>query len=478
MRNFNDPNVSDPITVFFWLATMVLAIVVVSLITEWLTFIPTVCAYCLLYIVIYIQEMCMLFKPAASYSTIDIPTILEDLHMPPDDAPYIYPPFPVYPAREVRKSIQFILARKKYTGHTMQHVVSYICGYQKENDRMVALYDTFHPHEWCVYRDVVDEEYLKSCNDYRIQQIFVLACTYGSIHVIQYIDRMYRQNYSYFWELSMLTGHVIVERNTVQISKYLHISSQLYDNGFGNMIGDGLTYKPSHVLDNDFLTDTTNSITALKNAFISGDISTVKSIYINWVHEFGAVCQYIYTEALVRNMVELAEWIYMRKGDAVLYTDFTYIMMTHGYTHDAFEMVYFLCHTVHVDPSTDDNQAFVFACANRQLDIAQFLLTDPRVDPTAQDNTSLLGAATYDHGDIVRLICEDPRVDLSAKYKALCFARHSGAEVSEYLQQFDYPAQMLQSIYTKPVSTQYVPAQSQKDDVHMQRTCSVHAAYT
>ena len=57
-----------------------------------------------------------------------------------------------------------------------------------------------------------------------------------------------------------------------------------------------------------------------------------------------------------------------------------------------------------VDPSAQDNQAFIDASQNGHLEIVKLLLSDARVDPSAQNNQAFISAALVAHSEVLEKV--------------------------------------------------------------------------
>ena len=57
---------------------------------------------------------------------------------------------------------------------------------------------------------------------------------------------------------------------------------------------------------------------------------------------------------------------------------------------------------------------FYCACQGGSLAIVELFLQDSRVDPSVDDNAAFVEACEYGHADIAQLLLQDPRVDSSA----------------------------------------------------------------
>lgn len=71
-----------------------------------------------------------------------------------------------------------------------------------------------------------------------------------------------------------------------------------------------------------------------------------------------------------------------------------------------------------IDPSANNNEAFLDAVTFGHVAMVELLLKDPRVDPSDQDNTAISRAALRRYLDIVQMLMDDPRVDPSARCNA------------------------------------------------------------
>lgn len=69
-----------------------------------------------------------------------------------------------------------------------------------------------------------------------------------------------------------------------------------------------------------------------------------------------------------------------------------------------------------LDPSMENNKAFLLACENSNLEIVELLSKDPRVDVYTQENAAIIRAASAGQLEIFDFLLRDPRVDPSANH--------------------------------------------------------------
>lgn len=67
-----------------------------------------------------------------------------------------------------------------------------------------------------------------------------------------------------------------------------------------------------------------------------------------------------------------------------------------------------------VDPSIDNNKAFIWACSNNHIEIVKLLLIDIRVDPAVLNNKAIRYASSVGHNEIVKLLLANEKVDPTA----------------------------------------------------------------
>ena len=76
------------------------------------------------------------------------------------------------------------------------------------------------------------------------------------------------------------------------------------------------------------------------------------------------------------------------------------------------ELARFLLDRYPIDPAADDNQAFLEACDNRgAVDVVRFLLTVRGIDPTARNDSALLLAVVTGNIGLIHLLLQDGRID-------------------------------------------------------------------
>jgi hypothetical protein len=76
----------------------------------------------------------------------------------------------------------------------------------------------------------------------------------------------------------------------------------------------------------------------------------------------------------------------------------------------------------HIDPTFNNQIAFVNAVTKGHSEIVQILLDDGRIDPADNGNAALELACGYGHASVVQLLLEDSRVSIHTTNNAITFA--------------------------------------------------------
>ena len=113
---------------------------------------------------------------------------------------------------------------------------------------------------------------------------------------------------------------------------------------------------------------------------------------------------------MVKDPQFYSQWIQCKFPDTGFNSSFLHEAIEEGEP----EIVNAILENPHIDPSSDENSAIIFAVSKDRRKIVERLLQDPRVDPSAQNNRAINEAESHGYTDIIPLLLNDRRVQEKA----------------------------------------------------------------